>query len=119
MTDEETERDKELKGTLTNNSTQTLRAVEIEVTLKDCPPGYSPTDGADQCPIVGQDNPKVYATIPPHQTRAFKWSVIFSGLPSEPNGQRFFSWRIVSASSCPWDGQGKRSRLRCEGKPAE
>lgn len=84
----------DLTGTITNYSGQTLRYLEFEVTLKDCPldPG--------QCQVVGQQSGKPLVDIPPNQTRTFTAYLDFPSLPQNPQDQRFFSWRIVNASSC-------------------
>ena len=121
MTEEETEGNKWLTGTITNNSGQTLRTLQFEVTLKDCTPGSSPTDGTDQCQIVGQERTAPPVKIPPGQTRAFKWSVHFSGLVADPNRERSFSLKIVTASSCPWvyGGMPNFVKLKCEDKPQD
>ena len=104
-----------MTGSITNNSRQTLRAVEFEVTLKDCPPGATTAD--DQwCRIVGQEKARNFVNIPPNQTRTFRAGMKFKNLPpDDPQRQRVYSWRIVTASSCPW---GDSWRLACESKPA-
>jgi hypothetical protein len=86
-----------LSGTITNHSGQTLRYLEFEVTLKDCSVAY----GSDKCKVVGHENMKPTVDIPPTQTGAFSADVGFLQLPHrDPQHQRFFSWRIVTASSC-------------------
>ena len=89
-----------LAGTITNNSGQTLRTVVFEVTLKDCPRGYST---ADQCRFWSQEGARIM-NIPPGQTRTFATEWIFFGnpLPLDPQRPLVSSWRIVWASPCVW-----------------
>lgn len=85
-----------LSGTITNHSGQTLRYLEFEVTLKDCAVAHS-----DNCEVVGQERMKPTVDVPPAQTGGFSADVGFLQLPHrDPQHQRFFSWRIVTASSC-------------------
>jgi multidrug efflux pump subunit AcrA (membrane-fusion protein) len=84
----------DLTGTITNYSGQTLRYLEFEVTLKDCP--LSP----GQCQVVAQQSGKPLVEIPPNQTRTFTAYLDFPNLPQNPQDQRFFSWTIITASSC-------------------
>jgi hypothetical protein len=101
-----------LSGTITNHSGQTLRYLEFEVTLKDCPVAHS----SDQCEVVGQHRMKPTVDIPPTQTGAFSADVGFLQLPHrDPQRQRFFSWRIVAASSC---SQETLSAHQCANKTA-
>jgi hypothetical protein len=87
-----------LSGTITNHSGRTLRYLEFEVTLKDCPVGYS----SNQCEDLGHERMKPTVDIPPTQTGAFSADVGFLQLPQrDPQRRRFFSWRVVAASSCP------------------
>jgi hypothetical protein len=87
-----------LSGTITNNSTQTLRTVVIELTVKDCPPG-TPDQG---CRIVGQDRQRVTLNIPPAQARSFEVFPTFGELPPFDPQRRDLWWRVVFASSCTW-----------------
>lgn len=101
-----------LSGTITNHSGQTLRHLEFEVTLKDCPVAH----GSDACEVVGQETMKPTVDIPPAQTGAFSADVGFLQLPHrDPQRRRFFSWRIVTASSC---SQETLSAHRCANKIA-
>jgi hypothetical protein len=101
-----------LSGTITNHSGQTLRYLEFEVTLKDCPVAHR----SDACEIVGQEKMKPTVDIPPTQTGAFSADVGFSQLPHrDPQRQRLFSWRIVAASSC---SQETLSEHQCANKTA-
>jgi multidrug efflux pump subunit AcrA (membrane-fusion protein) len=84
----------DLTGTITNYSGQTLRYLEFEVTLKDCP------QGPGQCQVVAQQSGKPLVEIPRNQTRTFTAYLDFPNLPQNPQDQRFFSWRIITASSC-------------------
>jgi hypothetical protein len=85
-----------LSGTITNHSGQTLRYLNVELTLKDCPVGYS----SDECKV--EISPTV--DISPNQTQAFSDILGFGHLPHlDPQSQRAFSWRIVTASSCSQD----------------
>jgi hypothetical protein len=95
-----------LSGTITNHSGQTLRNLEVELILKDCPGGH----GSDECKV--EINPTV--DISPNQTRAFSDILGFGRPPHlDPQGQLAFSWRIVTASSC---SQENLSAHRCGGK---
>jgi hypothetical protein len=101
-----------LSGAITNHSGQTLRYLEFEVMLKDCPVAYS----SDQCEVVGREKMKPTVDIPPTQTGAFSADVGFLHLPHrDPQHQRFFSWRVVAASSCP---QEALSAHECANKTA-
>jgi hypothetical protein len=101
-----------LSGTITNHSGQTLRYVEFEVTLKDCPLAYS----SERCEVVGQERMKPTVDIPPSETGAFSADAGFSQLPHhDPQRRRFFSWRIVTASSC---SQETLSAHQCANKTA-
>jgi hypothetical protein len=101
-----------LSGTITNHSGQTLRYLEFEVTMKDCPVAY----GSDECKVVGHERMKPTVDIPPTQTGAFSGDVGFLQMPHrDPQHQRFFSWRIVSASSC---SQETLSAHQCANKTA-
>ena len=85
--------------TITNYSKNTVKEITFEVTMNDCLPGYSPTTAtsANQCTVTGQESKRVELFIPPGQTRGFRSQVNFHDVPVPPQGQRFFSWRIVSA----------------------
>jgi hypothetical protein len=101
-----------LSGTITNHSGQTLRYLEFELTLKDCPLGY----GSDACGIVGQNRIQPFVYIPPNQTRTFSEGGLFTNLPHrDQQHRRFFSWRIVTASSCSRDNL---SSHQCANKTA-
>jgi Flp pilus assembly protein protease CpaA len=100
------------RGTITNHSGQTLRYLEFEGTIKDCPLEY----GADQCRVMGQQSVKLTVDIPPNQARAFiarlgSWNL----QDLDPQDQRFSSWRIVMASSC---SQGNLKAHQCANKAA-
>jgi hypothetical protein len=85
------------RGTIANHSGKTLRYLEFEGTIKDCPLEYD----ADQCRVMGQQSVKLTVDIPPNQARAFIARLGSWNLPDlRPQGQRFSSWRIVTASSC-------------------
>lgn len=102
-----------LSGTITNHSGQTLRYLELEVTLKECPLAHS-VDGV--CEVIGQERMKPTVDIPPAQSGAFSADVGFLQLPHrDPQRQRFFSWRIVIASSC---SQEALSTRQCANKAA-
>jgi hypothetical protein len=101
-----------LSGAITNHSGQTLRYLEFEVTLKDCPVA----DSSDECEVVGHERMKPPVDIPPTQTGAFSADVGFLHLPHrDPQRQRLFSWRIVAASSC---SQKTLSAHQCASKTA-
>jgi hypothetical protein len=101
-----------LSGTITNHSGQTLRYLEFELTLKDCPVGY----GSDACGVVGQNRIQPFVDIPPNQTRTFSEGGLFTNLPHrDQQHQRFFSWRIVTVSSCSRDNL---SSHQCANKTA-
>jgi multidrug efflux pump subunit AcrA (membrane-fusion protein) len=100
------------RGTITNHSGQTLRYLEFEGTIKDCPLEYGP----DQCRVMGQQSVKLTVDIPPNQTRAFDTRLGSWNLPDlDPQGQRFSSWRIVTASSC---SEGDLKAHQCATKTA-
>jgi len=84
----------DLMGKITNHSRETLRDLEFEVTLEDCPVGPG------QCQVVKQQSEKPLVEIPPNQTRTFTAHLDFPNLPQNKQDQQFFSWRIISASSC-------------------
>ena len=98
-----------LSGTIVNNSNQTLRAVEFEVTWKDC---LQP-----QCRITLQQNVKFNVNIPPSQQRDFRNQLLVSSSSSEDREYKdlpkYSSWSLVTASACPWDDHGNRSKLNC------
>jgi hypothetical protein len=84
------------RGTITNHSGQTLRYLEFEGTIKDCPLEYG-----DQCRVMGQQSVKLTVDIPPNQARAFiarlgSWNLS----DRNPQHQQFSSWKIITASSC-------------------
>ena len=97
--------------TITNHSNNMLEQITFEVTMKDCPPGSSPTaaNSANRCVIAGQESKRVAVFIPPGQARAFRSQVNFHDLPSPPQGRQFFLWRIVSAK-----GMGARRPYRTD-----
>jgi hypothetical protein len=100
------------RGTITNHSGQTLRYLEFEGTIKDCPLEYSP----DQCRVMGQQSVKLTVDIPPNQARTFIAHLGSWDLPDlDPQGQRFSSWRIVMASSCSHENLKAR---QCANKTA-
>jgi multidrug efflux pump subunit AcrA (membrane-fusion protein) len=84
----------DLTGKITNHSGQTLRYLEFEVTLEDCPVGPG------QCQVVKQQSEKPIVEIPPNQTRTFTAHLDFPNLPQNQQDQQFFSWRIITGSSC-------------------
>lgn len=87
------------RGTITNHSRQTLKYLEFEETIKDCPLEYG-----DQCRVMGQQSVKLTVDIPPNQARAFIARLGSWKLPDrDPQHQQFSSWRIVTASSCSQD----------------
>lgn len=85
--------------TITNHSKNTVKELTFEVTMKDCPPGYTPTaaNSDDQCVIAGQERKGVDLFIPPGQARGFRSQMNFHEMPFPARGQRFFLWTIVSA----------------------
>jgi hypothetical protein len=87
------------RGTITNHSGQTLKYLEFEGTIKDCPLEYD-----DQCRVIGQQSVKLTVDIPPNQARAFIARLGSWNLPDhDPQDQQFSSWRVVTASSCSWE----------------
>jgi hypothetical protein len=84
------------RGTITNHSGQTLKYLEFEGTIKDCPLEYG-----EQCRVIGQQSVKLTVDIPPNQARAFIARLGSWNLPDrDPHDQQFSAWRIVTASSC-------------------
>ena len=66
----------EVAGTVRNNSTHTLTAMKLKVTVRDC------VDESN-CVVIGEDSVDIWSvTVPPSQLRAFNGSVFLSNMPT-------------------------------------
>jgi hypothetical protein len=90
----------DLIGTVVNYSNKTLRAIEIKVRARDCP----------QCLVTDEWKRKIDVDVPPGQQRNLgyvreAWRIV-------PDG-KFYTWQLLTASACSWDGRGNNSDLVC------
>jgi len=84
----------EISATVVNHSNKTLRAVEIKVQGRDC----------QQCYVSEEWDERYTVEVPPGQQRNFgaqSWRIGSDG--------RYYTWQLLTASSCPWANGGWRS----------
>jgi hypothetical protein len=75
-----------LSGTVVNHSNKPLRAIEIQVQVRDCP----------QCLVTDEWSRRIEVNVPPGQQRNFDDRLV-DGLRLDPGGQ---AWRIKSIPPC-------------------
>jgi hypothetical protein len=88
-----------ISGNVTNKSSRQLSSLVLtfEVTIRDCP-----SEGASDCPIVGQRQTNSYGlSLPSGQMRAFSTSIMkFDHLPYNPK-HRERLWNVINIRAIP------------------
>ena len=83
-----------LAGTVVNHSAHPIRAMIIQVTVRDCP-STTTTEG---CTIIGQDDAAVYVDVPPGQARRLGTSVDLSS-SARPIGNRSWTYALKEVTA--------------------
>ena len=79
----------EVTGTVTNNSSYTLRYFRMKVTVRDCPD--------ESCVVIGEEAVFVGAEVPPAQMRSFNGQVFLFDMPRPK--KMSWSFQIVQTAA--------------------
>jgi hypothetical protein len=79
----------EVTGTVTNNSSYTLRDFRMKVTIRDCPD--------ESCVVIGEEEVFLWVEVPPAQMRSFKGEVFLDHMPRPK--KMSWSYQIVQIAA--------------------